>query len=124
MQDWAADYDEEGQEQAVRDGRDSGVAMMAAAKMAAAEDSKGRQQQRLLAASMRAAAADDGRVDRSRRGEALNGGVGSNVSMMAAQQWQWRRLEGNKGGSSNTMRVVGETAADDGVDGGRREGGR
>ncbi len=29
MQDWAADYDVEGQEQAARDGRDSGVSMMA-----------------------------------------------------------------------------------------------
>ncbi len=39
--DRAADYDGEGRERAVRDGRDSGVAMMAAAKMAAAEDSSG-----------------------------------------------------------------------------------
>ncbi len=31
MQDWAADYDEEGGERAVRDGGDSGVVMMAAA---------------------------------------------------------------------------------------------
>ncbi len=31
MQDWAADYDREGQEQVAREGRDSGVAMMAAA---------------------------------------------------------------------------------------------
>ncbi len=37
MQDWAADYDGEGQEQAVREGGDSGVAMMAAA----AEDGGG-----------------------------------------------------------------------------------
>ncbi len=42
LQDWAADYDGEGQERAVRDGRDSRVSMMAAAKMAAAEDSGGR----------------------------------------------------------------------------------
>jgi hypothetical protein len=40
-QDRAADYDGEGQEWAVRDDGDSGVAMMAAAKMAAAEDSGG-----------------------------------------------------------------------------------
>ncbi len=65
--DRAADYDGEGQERAVRDGGDSGVAMMAAAKMAAAEGSGGGRQQRWLAASMRAAAADDG-VDGSRRG--------------------------------------------------------
>jgi hypothetical protein len=32
----AADYDGEGQEWAARDGKDSGVAMMAAAKMVAA----------------------------------------------------------------------------------------
>ncbi len=38
MQDWAADYNVEGQEQAARDGRDSGVSMMAAA----AEDSGSR----------------------------------------------------------------------------------
>ncbi len=40
-QDRVADYDGEGQEWAVRDGKDRGVAMMAAAKMAAAEDSNG-----------------------------------------------------------------------------------
>ncbi len=40
--DWAADYNEEGQEQVVRDGGDSGVVMMAAAR----EDSSGGQQQR------------------------------------------------------------------------------
>jgi hypothetical protein len=80
----AADYDGEGRERAVRDSRDSRVAMMAAAKMAAAEDSGGGRQQRWLAASMRAAAADDG-VDGSRRGEALNGGVSGDGSMMAAQ---------------------------------------
>jgi hypothetical protein len=34
LQDWAADYDGEGQEQAARDGRYSGVVIMAAAKMA------------------------------------------------------------------------------------------
>jgi hypothetical protein len=45
LQDWAADYDGEGQEWAARDGGGSGVAMMAAAKMAVAEDSGGRQQQ-------------------------------------------------------------------------------
>ncbi len=38
LQDRVADYDGEGREQAVRDGGDSGVAMMAAAKMAAVED--------------------------------------------------------------------------------------
>ncbi len=44
-QDWAAGYDREGRERAVRDGGDSGVAMMAAVKMVAAEDSgSGRQQ--------------------------------------------------------------------------------
>jgi hypothetical protein len=31
MQDWVANYNREGQEQVARDGRDSGVAMMAAA---------------------------------------------------------------------------------------------
>jgi hypothetical protein len=102
----------------VRDGGDSGVAMMAAAKMAAAEDSGGGRQQQWLTASMRAAAADDG-VDGSRRGEALNGGDGSDGSMMAAQRRQCRRLKGNKGGGDDTMRAVGETAADDGVGGGR-----
>ncbi len=81
--DRAADYDRGGRERAVRDGGDSGVAMVAAAKMAAAEDSGGGRQQRWLAASMRAAAADDG-VDGSRRGEALNGGVGGDGSMMVA----------------------------------------
>ncbi len=45
LQDWVADYDGEGQEQAARDGRDSGVVVMAAAKMVAAEDSGGAQQQ-------------------------------------------------------------------------------
>ncbi len=59
-QDGAVDYDGEGREQAMRDGGDSGVAMMVAVKMAAAEDSGGRRQQRWLTASMRAAAADDG----------------------------------------------------------------
>ncbi len=34
LQDQAADYDKEGQEQVVRDGRDIGVVMMAAAKCA------------------------------------------------------------------------------------------
>jgi hypothetical protein len=57
LQDWAADYDREVRERAVRNGRDSGVAMMAAAKMVAAEDSGGGQQQQWLATSMRAAAA-------------------------------------------------------------------
>jgi hypothetical protein len=61
---------------------------------------------------MRAAAADDG-VGGSRQGGALNGGVSGDGSMMAARQRQWRRLEGNKGGGDDTMRVVGETAADD-----------
>jgi hypothetical protein len=42
MQDWAADYNGEGQERAVREDRDSGVGMMAAA----AEDGGGRQQWR------------------------------------------------------------------------------
>jgi hypothetical protein len=42
MQDWVADYNGEGQEQATREGRDSGVAMMAAA----AEDGGGGQQWR------------------------------------------------------------------------------
>jgi hypothetical protein len=41
MQDSVADYDGEGQERAARDGRDSGVAMMAAA----AEDGGGGQRQ-------------------------------------------------------------------------------
>jgi hypothetical protein len=45
--DWAADCDGEGREQAVRDGGDSGVVMMAAA--AADNDSKGRQQQHWMA---------------------------------------------------------------------------
>ncbi len=57
--DQAADNDGEGLEQAVRDGKDSRVAMMAAVKMAPAEDSGGGQQQQWLAASTRAAAADD-----------------------------------------------------------------
>ncbi len=39
--DWAADCDGEGREQAVRDGGDSGVVMMAAAVVD--NDSKGRQ---------------------------------------------------------------------------------
>ncbi len=42
--------------------------------------------------------------------------------MMAARGWQWRRLEGDKGGGNDTMRAVGETAAEDGV-GGERLGG-
>jgi hypothetical protein len=48
LQDWVADYDGEGREWAAREGRDSGVVMMAAAKMAASEDSGsgGRQWQR------------------------------------------------------------------------------
>jgi hypothetical protein len=107
----------------VRDGEDSGVAMMAVVKMAAVENSSGGQQQRWLATSMRAAAANDG-VDGSRQGEALNGGVGSNGSMMAAQRRQWRWLKGNKGGCDDTIRAVGETVANDGVGGGRRGGGR
>jgi hypothetical protein len=37
-QDWAADYDGEGQERAARDGGDSGVVMMAATKMAAVDN--------------------------------------------------------------------------------------
>ena len=49
LRDWAADYDGEGQEWAVRDSGDSGVAMMAVAKMAAAEDSGGGWQQQWLA---------------------------------------------------------------------------
>jgi hypothetical protein len=40
MQDWVADYNGKGQEQAARDVRDSGVAMMAAA----VEDGGGGQQ--------------------------------------------------------------------------------
>jgi hypothetical protein len=67
-QDWAADYDREGQERAVRDSGDSRVVMMAAAKMAAAEDSGSGRQQQWLAISMRAVAANDG-VDGSRQGE-------------------------------------------------------
>ena len=81
--DRAADYDGEGREQAVRDGRDSGVAMMAAAKMVAAEDSGGGRQQRWLAASMRAAAADDG-VDGSRRG---GRGRGPGGAMQCGVEW-------------------------------------
>jgi hypothetical protein len=42
LQDWAANYDREGQKRAVRDGKDSGVVMMAGAKMAAGEDISGR----------------------------------------------------------------------------------
>ncbi len=41
LQDQAVDYDGEGRERAVRDGRDSGLVMMTAAKIAAAEDSGG-----------------------------------------------------------------------------------
>ncbi len=44
LQDWAADYDGEGQERAVRDGGDRGVVMMAVAKMVAAEVSGSGQQ--------------------------------------------------------------------------------
>jgi hypothetical protein len=40
MQDWVVDYKGEGQEQVAREGRDSGVAMMAAA----AEDGGSKQQ--------------------------------------------------------------------------------
>jgi hypothetical protein len=43
MQDWAADYNGEGQERVAREGRDSGVAMMAA--MAAINGGGGRQWQ-------------------------------------------------------------------------------
>ncbi len=46
MQDWVVDYDGEGQEQAAREGRDSGVAMMAAA--ADDDGSSGRQWQRRM----------------------------------------------------------------------------
>ncbi len=42
MQDWAADYDKQGKERVVREGRDSGVGIMAAA----AEGGSGRQQWR------------------------------------------------------------------------------
>jgi hypothetical protein len=55
----------------------------------------------------------------------LNSGVGGNGSMMAARQRQWWRLQGDKGGGDDTMRAVGETAADNGVGGGEageREG--
>ncbi len=45
--DWVVDCDGEGKERAVRDGRDSGVVMMAAA--AADNNSKGRQRQRRTA---------------------------------------------------------------------------
>ncbi len=41
MQDQAVDYDGEGPDRVVRDGGDSGVAMMAVAKMAAGEGSGG-----------------------------------------------------------------------------------
>ncbi len=44
LQDRAVDYDGEGQEGAARDGRDSGVVMMAVAKMAVAEDNSRGQQ--------------------------------------------------------------------------------
>ncbi len=83
LQDWAADYDGEGRERAVRDGRDSGVAMMAVAKMAAVEDSGGGRQQQWLAASMRAAAANDG-VDGSRRG---GRGRGPGGAMQFKVEW-------------------------------------
>ncbi len=45
LQDWAVDYDGEGQEWVAREGRDSRLARMAAAKMAAAVDSGGERQQ-------------------------------------------------------------------------------
>jgi hypothetical protein len=44
LQDWAADYEVEGQEWVARVSRDSRVAMMTATKMAAAEDRSGGQQ--------------------------------------------------------------------------------
>ncbi len=44
LQDPAADYDGEGRERTVRDGRDSGAVMMAMATMVAAEDRGGGQQ--------------------------------------------------------------------------------
>ncbi len=44
LQDWAADYDGEGQDRAERDRGDRGVVMMAAAKMVVAEDSGSGQQ--------------------------------------------------------------------------------
>ncbi len=46
MRDWVADCDEEGQEQAVTDGRDSRVVMMAAAGKMAAADNDGKDGQR------------------------------------------------------------------------------
>jgi hypothetical protein len=46
--DWAVDCNGEGQEQAVRDGGDSGVVMMAV--VAADDDSEGRQQQQTATA--------------------------------------------------------------------------
>ena len=47
MRDWVADCNGEGREWAVRDGRDSGVVMMAVA--AADNDSEGRQRQQRMA---------------------------------------------------------------------------
>jgi hypothetical protein len=56
LQDREADYDREGRERAARDGRDSGVVMMALVKMVAAEDGGGGRQRQWR----RTTAADDG----------------------------------------------------------------
>ncbi len=88
MQDWAADYDGEGQERAARVGGDSGVAMMAVA----VEDSGCRQRWRRW---MTTATADDISGRRQRR------------QMMRAHEIKRRTMRGKEeGGQQTTMALV------------------
>jgi hypothetical protein len=89
MQDWVADNDGEGQEQAAREGGDSGVAMMAVV----AEDGRGGRQWGWLTAT---AAADNHNGGRQRQ------------QMMTACKIKWRTTRGKEESGQQTTTALGQ----------------
>ncbi len=89
MQDWAVDYNGEGQERAAREGRDNKVAMMAAA--AGHGDSRRRWRRRATTAM-----ADDDSGGRQRR------------RMMTARKIEWQTTRGKEEGGRQTTTALGQ----------------
>jgi hypothetical protein len=89
MQDWVVDYNREGQEQAARVGRDSGVAMIAEA----VEDGGGRQQWQWWTTT---ATADD------------ESGGGQRRRMMTARKIKQRTMRGKEKSGRQTTTALGQ----------------
>ncbi len=105
--DWVADCNGEGQERAVRDGRDSGVVMMAAA--ADDDDSKGRQRQRRTTTACKIGRQPMKGMDKSGQPETAE----TRVAMTAAE------VEDGGSGRRQRWRMTTATADDNNGNGGR-----